>query len=452
MLAVAIVASLSTATILDLPPGAVARLGETRFRAGGPVRHLTFSPDGETLLGSLEVSGRLIPVAWDATTGRRVPVPSCLPSVRAVPPVACRAVCLRPGLVLLAGPGKAAGLWDTATEQRVARFAGHSAPVVAVAVSPDRRQFATADTAGVVRVWDGEAFVPRFTPRGHTAAVRSIRVSEDGRRAVTTADDGTARVWDLATGKELRVLPADGPADLTPDGLGLVLGAGRGVVVRDVLTGLAVVQSREPPGPRFTVPEVLARLGVCLAASPDERTLAVPFADGSVGVFERASGGLRLVLAGHGTACRLAVFTPDGTRLLTAGDDHTVLVWDVRPQAVRLAGAWRRETSAARLWATMCTGRADEAFRAMARLAAEPAAAVQTARLRIRPATPDDPDTPEQRLADSRAVELLESLGTVEAREFLEGLVEGGQPSAWRTREAIRAVIRLKRRAGDRPD
>ncbi len=452
MLAVAILASLFTVTILDLPPGAVARLGETRFRAGGPVRYLAFSPDGETLLGSLEVSGRPTLVAWDTTTARRVAVPSCLPSVGAVPAVPSRAVCLRPGLVLLAGPGKAAGLWDTATEHRLARFAGHSAPVVAVAVSPDRRQFATADAAGVVRVWDGETFVPRFTPQGHTAAVRSIRVSEDGKRAVTTADDGTARVWDLATGKELRALSADGPADLTPDGLGLVLGAGRGVVVRDVLTGLTVVPSREPARPRFTTPEVLARLGVCLAASPDERTLAIPFSGGHIGVFERQTGELRLVFPGHGTACRLAAFTPDGTRLLTAGDDHTVLVWDVRPQAVRLPEALRRETSAARLWATMCTGRADVAFRAMARLAAEPAAAVQTARLRIRPATADDPDTPEQRLADSRAVELLESLGTVESREFLEGLVKGGHPSAWRTREAIRAVIRLKRRAADRPE
>jgi len=115
----------------------------------------------------------------------------------------------------------------------------------------------------------------------------------------------------------------------------------------------------------------------------------------------------------------------------------------VRLQSLPLPVAVKRETSAAKLWAAMSKGKADAAYLAMARLAAEPPAAVKMARLRLKPAAPGELETAATRLADSRAVELLESLGTSEARTFLRELA-GGEPSAWRTREAKRAMERAE--------
>jgi len=79
----------------------------------------------------------------------------------------------------------------------------------------------------------------------------------------------------------------------------------------------------------------------------------------------------------------------------------------------------------------------------MARFAAEPPAAVKMARMRLKPATRREEETDATRQADSRAVELLEALGTSEARAFLMELA-GGEPTAWRTREARRAAERSK--------
>src|SRR5262245_49913501 len=50
-----------------LPPGAIARLGTVRFRHGGDVRALAYSPDGKTLAA---VSQSRTLVLWDAATGQ----------------------------------------------------------------------------------------------------------------------------------------------------------------------------------------------------------------------------------------------------------------------------------------------------------------------------------------------------------------------------------------------
>jgi hypothetical protein len=168
-----------------------------------------------------------------------------------------------------------------------------------------------------------------------------------------------------------------------------------------------------------------------------------------------------------------------------------------------LTAAVKQEKSAARLWATLATGKADDAYLAMARLATEPDAAVKMARLKLTPAVAPDAETlarilrdlgsrdfavrekasreldsygeaavpgvkermadlasPEARLrceafvkkhtgggaeaarlADSRAIELLEALDTDDARKLLKELA-GGLPSAFRTQEAKRALER----------
>jgi hypothetical protein len=422
------------AAAADLPPGAVLRLGDTRFRARGEVRHLEFRADG-TLAG-WTTDG---PVAWDDDgVPRRVPFDRPPPGTDAH---ATPAVKLAGDRVLTAGPGAVGRVWDATTAKQLAALKGHAGVVTAVAVSADGKRLATGSGDGLVRVWDAATFRPLTDPRGHTAAVRTVRVSPDGKRALTTGDDGSARVWDLATGKELAAVPAAGVVGLTPDGTGVVVRANGRVVVWDVLTRHEVIPDSLPEVPHPTVGELLALWGACLAVSPDGRTVALSHPDGTIGLYESATGGLRRTLPGHGSACLAVAFTPDGSRLLTGGTDHAVLVWDVRLQAVPLPAAVRNETRAATHWATLTTGPADQAYLAAARLAAEPPAAVRMARLRLKPAAAEEPETATTRLADTRAIELLEALGTAEARAFLQELA-AGEPAAWRTREATRAVGR----------
>ncbi|HEX4609328.1 MAG TPA: hypothetical protein VH092_14110, partial [Urbifossiella sp.] len=53
----------------DLPPGAALRLGDTRFRAGGPVAELVFSADGSELVSHVPTPTGDRVAVWDADTG-----------------------------------------------------------------------------------------------------------------------------------------------------------------------------------------------------------------------------------------------------------------------------------------------------------------------------------------------------------------------------------------------
>jgi WD40 repeat protein len=430
-----------------LPPGAVLRLGETRFRAGGEVRHLRFSADGTIVLGwTVGRDGQLVPMAWDVETGAAVASTEHR-SPPDLPERSAAAAKLRGDRIVTAGPGNAGRIWDASTKRQLAQLTGHASPITAVAVSDDGARIATGSADGLIKLWDAETFRPLNALHGHTGVVRAIHISGDGSRALTLGDDRSARVWDLRTGRELRGFPTAKPAGLTSDGNSVVLVKGERsdeVLVRDVVTGLEVIPERLPALPMIGSSELLSRLGIAFACSPDGRTIAMARRDGAIGLYEAATGQLRRMLPGHGAACSGMAFTPSGDRLLTASTDHSVLVWAVRVKDFALTDAIKRETRAGVLWTSLTAGRADAACLALARFAAEPPAAVKMARLQLHAANADESDAATD-LASRRAVELLEVLDTNEARDFLAELA-GGYPTATLTRESQRALRRLEGR------
>ena len=110
-----------------------------------------------------------------------------------------------------------ARLWDRPTGKVIATFGHNKFPVLAVAISPDGKLLATGseDPQGFIKLWNLEtqSQIPRKfedpdqkTPfaKAHTEGVLSITFSKDGSRLLTSSYDKTARLWDLKTGKQLR--------------------------------------------------------------------------------------------------------------------------------------------------------------------------------------------------------------------------------------------------------
>jgi hypothetical protein len=183
--------------------------------------------------------------------------------------------------------------------------------------------------------------------------------------------------------------------------------------------------------------------GPDLALSPLYREFASASSEGAL-VCEITTGEIRRRLTGHRGSVRILGFTPDGSKLLTAGGDHTVLIWDMRLTHLPLPVAIQQETDAARLWLMLAADRADAAYLAMARFAREPEAAVKMARMRLKPATRTDAGSEAANMGDARAIELLETLGTSSARTLLRELARG-HAGAFRTKEAERALARLEK-------
>jgi WD40 repeat protein len=297
--------------------------------------------------------------------------------------------------------------------------------------------------------------------------------------------DGTLMLYELATGQPRGTYGSKPPA--SPAAKDDPLAA----------FGLGV-------GPFGVGPAAPLKPRASVAISPDGQLLALSGPGGTVHVWDVWTGKELTVFKGHTLAVKALAFDPKGKTLASASDDTTALLWDLsqvprpaRPAKVPQPGdleAW---------WQALADGDATKAFAAMGAWAAVPKEAVDWIKDRVKPAPPldrqralslmkqlDDDQfevreqakrdllklgepllpvldqalvgnlSPESerrlkelhgkltemglqsdRLRVVRAVEVLERIGTPQARQVLQALA-GGAPGALATTSAEAALKR----------
>ena len=165
------------------------------------VTGVTISPDGKVLatcsqLGEIKL--------WDMARGIEL---QCLR--RGPPPI--HGVSFFPsGMAVAAAVADGTLLVYVQGQSQPMSLAGHSAPVTAVAVSPDGRWLASASNDNLVHLWETPVscgsfrFVRAF--QGHQRIVQSVSFSNDSSLLVSSSSDLSVRVWDVAAGIESRRL------------------------------------------------------------------------------------------------------------------------------------------------------------------------------------------------------------------------------------------------------
>jgi WD40 repeat protein len=218
----------------------------------------------------------------------------------------------------------------------------HPSDVVSISLSPDGEALISGDREGTLRVWErsrsapGEALEGRLLGRLAYEAHQVAWVAGTGL-ALAEGLDSTLWLWDARSGEQLRAFERAAPPALfapSADGARLAtVGAGR-IRVREIASGRELRSL--PAHEHFTT---------ALAFSPDGASLASGGDRGVILLRDIASGGERLRLAHPESSVSRLAFSPDGRLLATLGlgGGAPLRLWDAatgeRVDELRAPGA-----------------------------------------------------------------------------------------------------------------
>jgi WD40 repeat protein len=250
-------------------------------------------------------------------------------------------------------------------------FAGFTAQIKDIKVSPDGSVVATAGSDHMVRLWK-----PDGTSLGalgpHNDEVASVAFSPDGKVLAAITRTAVVSLWDLASrtriAAPMQSTSLGASTDVTFNADGTLLAAATfapnlwdlhdparpvdrtaGIIESRVATGVAFL----PDGKRLIAGNVGGILNIWsidpadkfgkllkrivtgqgalqdIALSPDGKLLATAGDRRTIKLWDVASLTEVAVLSGHTAPIQELAFSADGRQLASAGDDATVVVWDV---------------------------------------------------------------------------------------------------------------------------
>ena len=194
---------------------------------------------------------------------------------------------------------KVAWLWTSDKSQPTATLAGDAAFVLAD-FDRDAQRIVTTDQKNSMVVWDaaGRRLFSRNDNPGCDLFFAAF--SPDASRIVSVSSDDKARIWDARDGRLLATLQG---------------------------------------GQKYLTSVELNYLRPSASFSPDSALVSTTSYEMQLNVWEVSSGRLLARLAGHAGNLSEAVFSPDGSFLLSGAQDGTARLWDVNyetnsPEAV----------------------------------------------------------------------------------------------------------------------
>lgn len=277
---------------------------------GGPVRAISVSPDGKTVLsGGFDTAA----IRWSLASETAEQV------LRFHSDAVNAVAFIDAARMATAGADGRIAIWTAGRAQPDKVLEGHAGPIVALAVSPDASRLASASWDRTVRLWSLADGTSRGL-EGHSQNVNGVAFTPDGTSLVSVGYDLAVRIWRLADGaSDIVTLPAPlNAVTIAPDG--------------EIVTGAADGKLRmlgadgRPAGEVAVGPTPI----VSLALTADGALIAAAGIGGTVAIVDRKTRSLLRMLVGPGLPVWSVAFLPDRETLVTGGADGKIRRWNAR--------------------------------------------------------------------------------------------------------------------------
>ncbi len=321
------------------------------------VYHVSFRPDGKALL-TTSADGTVR--QWDPSTGE--PIESNYEGhdgevlTAAYSPDGTR--------IASGGADKTIRLWTASGRKDIDVWHGHSGPVEKLAFDLGGSILFSQSPDRTVRRWNVDPEQSSSVLRGHSSYVYPVRFSPDGKLLASGSWDNTIRIWNLETSQTQGILPHPSriqDMDFSPDGSRLVSGCGdddqlriwdvKSLQLVNALKGPGVSiygVAFNPQGNRIAAVTQHHQAAVLdsdtgavidsfssgsyssqIAFSRDGHWLALGGRDGELYLRSQLRIGEFFSAKAHTAGLSAVAFLPDGQRLVTSSNDHTLRLWKI---------------------------------------------------------------------------------------------------------------------------